>query len=63
MVAAGAVVTHDVRSFALVAGVPARQIGWVGKSGHRLKQDGDVWICPDTKARYKLIDQELVEEK
>ena len=63
MVAAGAVVTQDVRSFALVAGVPARQIGWVGKSGHRLKEDGDVWICPDTKARYKLIDQELVEEK
>ena len=63
MVAAGAVVTKNVRNFALVAGIPARQIGWVGKSGHRLKQDGDVWICPDTKARYKLIDQELVEEK
>jgi len=63
MVAAGAVVTKNVGNFALVAGVPARQIGWVGKSGHRLIQDGDMWICPDTKARYKLIDQELVEEK
>jgi acetyltransferase-like isoleucine patch superfamily enzyme len=63
MVAAGAVVTKNVRNFALVAGVPARQIGWVGKSGQRLIQDGDMWICPDTKARYKLIDQELVEEK
>ena len=36
MVAAGAVVTADVPDFALVAGVPARQIGWVCACGHRL---------------------------
>lgn len=63
MVAAGAVVTKNVRNFALVAGVPAQQIGWIGKSGHRLIQDGDIWICPDTQERYRLIHQELVEEK
>lgn len=36
MVAAGAVVTSDVKDFALVAGVPARQIGWVCECGRRL---------------------------
>lgn len=33
MVAAGAVVTHDVPDFGLVVGVPARRVGWVGRSG------------------------------
>ncbi|WP_423181544.1 DapH/DapD/GlmU-related protein [Arthrobacter sp. NyZ413] len=51
-VAAGAVVVKDVPAFALVAGVPARQIGWVGKSGHRLHPDGDELVCPETGERY-----------
>lgn len=38
MVAAGAVVTGDVRDYALVAGVPARQIGWVCECGRRLDE-------------------------
>lgn len=36
MVAAGAVVTKDVKDFALIAGVPARQIGWVCECGKKL---------------------------
>lgn len=38
MVAAGAVVTKDVKDYALVAGVPARQIGWVCECGRRLDE-------------------------
>ena len=49
LVAAGAVVTRDVPDFALVAGMPARRIGWVGHAGVRLKDSGDgKWSCPRT---------------
>lgn len=51
MVAAGATVVRDVAPYALVAGTPARRIGWVGRSGHKLvpATDGtDAWVCPAT---------------
>ena len=55
MVAAGATVVHDVPPHALVAGVPARRLAWVGRSGQKLTpaSDGtDAWVCPTTGEWY-----------
>ncbi len=50
-IAAGAVVTKDVKPFALMVGTPARQVGWVGHYGERLSDD---LVCPKTGSQYWL---------
>ena len=45
MVAAGSVVTKDVPDYALVAGVPARKIGWVCECGKRLDEGSLICEC------------------
>jgi acetyltransferase-like isoleucine patch superfamily enzyme len=51
-IAAGAVVTKDVPAFALMAGVPAKRLGWVGKAGFPLRETDGFWVCPETGAKY-----------
>jgi acetyltransferase-like isoleucine patch superfamily enzyme len=61
-VAAGAVVTADVPDFALVAGVPARRIRWVGRAGVPLERTGtDRWRCPTTGDEFTEADGVLSE--
>ncbi len=63
MVAAGAVVTKDVPDFALVAGVPAKRIRWVGRVGVPLEPgEGEgAWVCPESGQKYQEQDDILVE--
>lgn len=59
-VAAGAVVTKNVAPHALVAGVPARQIGWVGHAGAKLEGVGEGrWRCPMTADVYVEVDSTI----
>lgn len=58
LVAAGAVVTGDVKAHALMAGVPARRRGWVCECGQVLKKD---LACPDCTRRYRETDAGLEE--
>ena len=58
-IAAGAVVTKEVPDFALMAGIPARRIGWMSKVGGRLNND---LICPISGTKYKQIDTDKIEE-
>lgn len=58
-IAAGAVVAGDVPDFALMAGVPARRIGWMSRAGGRLGAD---LVCPIDGSRYRLDGNGNLEE-
>ncbi len=58
-IAAGAVVTRDVPAFALMAGVPARRIGWVSHEGERLDE---TLTCPRSGRKYREVGPDRLEE-
>ena len=62
-IAAGAVVTKDVPDFALMVGVPARRVGWVGKQGHPLVDKGQgKFECPIDGSQYEEVDTNNLKE-
>lgn len=60
LIGAGAVITKEVKPFALVVGNPARQIGWVSEYGHRLSfDDKGLAVCPESLEKYILINESV----
>jgi UDP-2-acetamido-3-amino-2,3-dideoxy-glucuronate N-acetyltransferase len=61
-IGAATLVRESVPAYALVVGVPGRQIGWVGTHGEKLRFEGDVGVCPATGERYRLVADRLVRD-
>tara|TARA_Y100001958_G_C21232925_1_gene558882 strand:+ start:249 stop:830 length:582 start_codon:yes stop_codon:yes gene_type:complete len=59
-IAAGATVTKTVPNFAIMAGTPARRIGWMSKAGSRLESD---LVCPIDQSKYFLESENKLVEK
>ena len=59
-VGAGAVITKEVKAYALVAGNPARHLGWMSEYGHRLAfGDDGTAVCPESGQKYKLENDQV----
>ena len=55
LIGAGAVITKDVKPFALVVGNPGRQTGWVSEYGHKLSFDREgTALCSESGQKYRL---------
>ena len=64
MIGAGSTVVKDVPDYALMVGVPARRIGWVGPAGHRLQQTtSGMWKCPVTQKKFIEVSSEEIREE
>jgi UDP-2-acetamido-3-amino-2,3-dideoxy-glucuronate N-acetyltransferase len=55
-VGAGAVVTKDIKPYALVVGNPSKQTGWISEYGHKLIFDSKgIAFCAESNERYQLV--------
>jgi len=61
-IAAGAVITKDVPDYALMMGVPARQVGWMSRHGYRLPAPNNqgIMVCPESNYRYQKFELGVV---
>jgi UDP-2-acetamido-3-amino-2,3-dideoxy-glucuronate N-acetyltransferase len=59
-IGAGAVVTREVKPYALVVGNPSKRIGWMSEYGHRLEFNSEgVAVCPESGEKYRLQDDSI----
>ncbi|MDA9312073.1 acetyltransferase [Vicingaceae bacterium] len=59
-IGAGAVITKEVKDYALMVGNPAKQLGWISEYGHRLLFDeNNVAVCSESKQEYKLEENQV----
>jgi len=56
-VAAGTVVTKSCPDYAMIVGVPGRQVGWMSRHGHKLQFDDRISTCPESNFRYELANE------
>ncbi len=60
LIGAGAVITKNVKPFALVVGNPGRQTGWVSEYGHKLSFGSDgTALCPESGQKYRLAEERV----
>lgn len=60
-IGAGAVVTKEVKAYALVVGNPSRQVGWMSEFGHRLHfNEEGLATCPESNEQYRLKNDHVI---
>ncbi|MEJ7737951.1 MAG: acyltransferase [Chitinophagaceae bacterium] len=59
LIGAGAVITKEVKPYALLVGNPARQIGWVSEYGHRLNFNSGKAVCIESGQEFQLVDGQV----
>lgn len=63
LIGAGAVVTKNVKPYALIVGNPGKQIGWVSEFGHRLNFMDNLATCIESNQKYELINDVVIKVK
>lgn len=63
MIGAGSVVTHDIKPYALIYGVPAKLMGWVCQCGTKFDYIvNDIYTCPECRIKYRLLKNKSIQK-